>query len=88
MAIYTISITEEFADTVRRLKARDFALYNRLARKIGELQINPYFRKPLSNELKGSFRVHVGQFVLRYRIDESVKDILLISFVHHDIAYR
>ena len=50
--------------------------------------IEPHFRKPLGNVLKGSFRVHVGSFVLRYRIDEVNKTLILISFVHHDEAYE
>ncbi len=85
---YSISPTEEFEKTLKTLKKSDRALYNRLGKKIDELCAEPHFRKPLSNVLKGSFRVHVGSFVLRYRIDEDTKTLILISFVPHDEAYK
>jgi mRNA-degrading endonuclease RelE of RelBE toxin-antitoxin system len=85
---YSISPTKEFEEALARLKKEDRALYNRLGKKIDELCAEPHFRKPLGNVLKGSFRVHVGSFVLRYRIDEGAKVIIPISFVHHDDAYR
>ena len=83
---YSISPTKEFEDALVMLRKSDKALYIRLGKKIDELCAEPHFRKPLSNVLKGSFRVHVGSFVLRYRIDEVAKTIILISFVHHDQA--
>jgi mRNA interferase RelE/StbE len=85
---YSISATSEFEETISKLKKRDISLYLRLGKKIDELCNEPHFRKPMSNVLKGSFRVHVGSFVLRYKIDESTKTVLLISFVQHDQAYR
>ncbi len=85
---YSISPTKEFEESLVRLKKGDRALYNRLGKKIDELCAEPHFRKPLRNVLKGSFRVHVGTFVLRYRIDEAAKTIILISFAHHDEAYE
>ena len=85
--VYTISPTREFEDGIARLKRKDNALYQRLGKKIDELCLEPHFRKPMKNVLKGSFRVHVGPFVLRYRIDEQNNTLILISFVHHDEAY-
>ncbi len=85
---YSISPTGEFEETAAKLKRKDAALYERLGKKIAELCEEPHFRKPLGNVLKGSFRVHVGSFVLRYRIDERDKTLILISFVHHDDAYE
>ncbi len=85
---YSISPTNEFEESLASIKKSDRALYNRLGKKIDELRIEPHFRKPLSNALKGSFRVHIGHFVLRYRIDEGAKTIILVSFTHHDEAYR
>ena len=85
---YAISPTREFEGSIAKLKRKDRALYERLGKKIDELSIEPHFRKPMQNVLKGSFRVHVGSFVLRYRINEQNKTLILISFVHHDEAYK
>ncbi len=85
---YILSPTPEFEEAIAKLKKKDSALYIRLGKKIEELCEEPHFRKPLGNVLKGSYRVHVGSFVLRYKIDEANKALILISFVHHDDAYE
>ena len=72
---YAISTTTEFEETAAKLKKRDTQLYLRLHKKVDELCIEPHFRKPLGNVLKGSYRVHIGSFVLRYRIDDRSKVI-------------
>ncbi|MDI9417586.1 MAG: type II toxin-antitoxin system RelE/ParE family toxin, partial [Euryarchaeota archaeon] len=38
--------------------------------------------------LKGKRRVHVGPFVLIYKINENERVVTLIELEHHDDAYR
>ena len=43
---------------------------------------------PMGNVLKGSWRVHVGHFVLMYVIEEEKKVVRFYKFEHHDKAYQ
>ncbi|MCG7847757.1 MAG: type II toxin-antitoxin system RelE/ParE family toxin [ANME-2 cluster archaeon] len=49
---------------------------------------NPSLGKPLRNVLKGKRRVHVGQFVLIYEIQNNNCTIVFLEIAHHDEAYR
>jgi mRNA-degrading endonuclease RelE of RelBE toxin-antitoxin system len=44
--------------------------------------------KPMTASLKGTWRVHVGPFVLFFRINENEKKLEFYDFVHHDEAYE
>ena len=61
---------------------------NQLIKKIVELSQNPYSGKPLRSVLKGKWRVHLGPFVLIYKIDEGHKILIFLVFEHHDKAYK
>ncbi|MFH1587943.1 MAG: addiction module toxin RelE [Candidatus Diapherotrites archaeon] len=73
----------------KKLKKRDFALFNALQKKINQIaeldrdSINHFknLRKPL-NDYK---RVHVGSFVLMFKVEGEV--IIFDRFEHHDNAY-
>ncbi|MDW7732250.1 MAG: type II toxin-antitoxin system RelE/ParE family toxin [Methanolobus sp.] len=49
---------------------------------------NPECGKPLRNVPKGYRRVHIGSFVLIYEVDDTDNTITLLSFIHHDKAYK
>lgn len=88
MPSYDIEIEEELGRSIKKLQKRDKALYTALFKKILQLSEKPYIGKPLRSILKGKWRVHVGHFVLTYKIDESQKKIVLLDFSHHDEAYK
>ena len=42
----------------------------------------------MESNLKGTWRVRVGHFVLFYRINEGEKRLEFYDFEHHDKAYH
>jgi len=88
MPSYDIEIEAELEKSIKKLQKRDKALYTVLFKKILQLSEKPHIGKPLRSVLKGKWRVHVGHFVLTYKIDESQKRIVLLDFSHHDEAYK
>ncbi|VVB77199.1 ParE toxin of type II toxin-antitoxin system, parDE [uncultured archaeon] len=69
------------------MKKKDRLTYERIGKRIDELCQNPRMAKPMTSNLKGSWRVHVGSFVLLYRINESEKKLEFYDLEHHDKAY-
>ncbi|MCL5239403.1 MAG: type II toxin-antitoxin system RelE/ParE family toxin [Candidatus Marsarchaeota archaeon] len=72
---------------MRKLKKADRLAYERIGKKIDELCANPHMAKPMSSYLKGTWRVHVGHFVMLYRINEAEEKLEFYDFEHHDKAY-
>lgn len=83
--MYQTEFTREFLKIVKKLKAKDKALFKRLELKIEEILENPEHYKSLRNEMKGLKRAHVGHFVIIFMIKDST--VVFISFKHHDFAY-
>jgi mRNA-degrading endonuclease RelE of RelBE toxin-antitoxin system len=84
---YSVSFEVGLEKELRKLYKRDRLLYDRIERKVNELLENPRAGKPMENILKGSWRVHVGHFVLMYVIDEPNRVVRFYKFEHHDRAY-
>ena len=57
-------------------------------KKINQVLEKPHMFKPLKNVLKGQRRVHIGSFVLFYKINENTKTVEVYNYKHHDDAYR
>jgi YafQ family addiction module toxin component len=77
--------TREFLDRIKKLKKKDNLLFKRLESKIEEILENPSHYKPLRDDLKGTRRVHVGHFVIIFKIEDET--VIFISFKHHNDAY-
>ena len=88
MNSYSQDIDEELVSRLKRLAKRDKKLYAAVQKKMAQIAENPYLGKPLRGLLKGKRRVHVGHFVLIYRIDEEEHRVILLEFAHHDEAYK
>ena len=56
-------------------------------KKIEQILTDPHQFKPLRHPLEGLRRVHIGSFVLIYRIIENSQTIQIIKYAHHDEAY-
>jgi Cytotoxic translational repressor of toxin-antitoxin stability system len=85
---YIIQLEHQLEQNLVKLKKKDKTLYTRVINKIIELSLNPYAGKPLRSVLKGKWRVHIGPFVLIYRINEGHKAVTFLEFEHHDSAYK
>jgi len=84
---YLISFSEDMSEKLRRLYKTDRLLYKRLEKKVDELKENPEMGKPMESYLKGSWRVHIGHFVLMYTIDRKNKVVEFYKLEHHDKVY-
>lgn len=73
-------------DTLKYLR-NDPVRFEQLAKKIEFLTEHPESGKPLRNRLKGKWRVHIGPYVLIYKILQQEHCIVLLKFRHHDDVY-
>ena len=72
---------------LRKLAKKDPVRFGQLERKLRELADNPEMGKPLKKPLAGSRRLHIGHYVLIYRIDLRKHLIVLTDYAHHDEVY-
>ena len=72
----------------RKWRRVDKSLYTAVQKKLQQIIENPYRGKPLKEKLKGKRRVHIGHFVLIYRINEMERKVVFLEFAHHDEAYK
>lgn len=86
--MYKIIIEEDLEKTFFKLSKKDKTKYEYLKKKVKQLSENPYSGKPLKNVLKGKWRVHLGEFILIYTVNEQEKSITFLKFAHHDETYR
>ncbi|MFA4936294.1 MAG: type II toxin-antitoxin system RelE/ParE family toxin [Candidatus Methanoperedens sp.] len=85
---YSPVFSNDFNETLVKLKKKDNPLFEALNKKIREILNNPEHYKPLRNALKGCRGVHVGHFVLLFEISETEKSVIFLKFEHHDTAYK
>jgi addiction module RelE/StbE family toxin len=66
---------------------KDSGRFGQPEKKLLELAENPEIGKPLKKPLKGLWRLHIGHYVLLYKIDKKNHRITLVDYSHHDEAY-
>ena len=85
---YDIVLEEKVEKILLKMKKKDMQTYLRVIKSILKVAKNPEIGKPLKNVLKGYRRIHVGHFVLIYRVERKEKKIIVLKFSHHDDAYK
>lgn len=85
--MYAIAFAPAVDKTFFKLKRRDRARFEQMKRKIDEICKNPYRYKPLRGDLHGSYRTHIGSFVLVFEVEEDEKIVRILDFEHHDTVY-
>jgi len=86
--MYSITNTLKTDLIFKKLAKKDPKRLEAITKKLEEIVENPHRFKPLSNTMKGLRRIHFGNFVLVYSIDEENKTVVLEDFDHHDRIYR
>lgn len=81
---YKPDFTDECREELSWRKKKDRANYNRIMKKISEILETPDIGKPLTHDLFGKRRVHIGHFVLSYKIIEDKRIVLFDGFEHHE----
>lgn len=84
---YKVKPDPKVEDTLKKLAKKDRVRFDQVLKKLKELEKDPAIGKPLRNVLKGKRRLHIGNYVLMYTIDENEKLIRLLDFDHHDNVY-
>lgn len=85
--MYGLEIRESIDKVFAKLAKKDKVSFQYIAKKIIEIRENPYHFKPLKNPLQNFRRVHIGNYVLFYSIDEKRKTVIIERYKHHDEAY-
>jgi len=89
---FSFDLSDEMKAETRVLARRDRALSDALNKKIRQIiasdesTIGHY--KNLKHNLSDCKRVHIGNFVLMFKVFRKEKFILFYRFRHHDDAYR
>jgi mRNA-degrading endonuclease RelE of RelBE toxin-antitoxin system len=87
--MYSDSYSEEIVKKLIKLKKKDPKHYEIIRKKMDDILQNPQNKyKFLHYDMKGINRVHIGHFVLIFRIDHQKETIFFEDYDHHDNIYR
>lgn len=87
--MYRDLYSEEFAKKLAKLRKKDPAEYSQVRKKMDAILADPaHSYKFLTRNMKGINRVHIGHFVLVFRIDHQNKTISFEDYDHHDVIYK
>jgi len=83
--MYEFEIKPPLGKKLLKFKKKDALAYNRIRSKIAEVIQNPEHYNPLSYDLKGLRRAHIGSYVLSFFVTGNV--VHFVDYEHHDKAY-
>ena len=86
--MYKIQVRKEVERVLKKLAKRDKISSIYISKKVKQIQENPYRFKPLKRPLQGFWRVHIGNYVLVYTINEENKTVIIERYKHHDEVYK
>jgi mRNA-degrading endonuclease RelE of RelBE toxin-antitoxin system len=87
--MYSDSYSEEIVKKLVKIKKKDSKHYNIIRKKMDDILQNPHNKyKFLHFDMKGINRVHIGHFVLIFKINHQDKKISFEDYDHHDKIYR
>jgi YafQ family addiction module toxin component len=88
--MYEYEITQKLRDVLLQISKKDKQLYEQILRKIEEIITSSNFEhyKNLRYKLKEFKRVHIGHFVLIFKLDQENQIIRFHDFQHHDFIYK
>jgi YafQ family addiction module toxin component len=86
--MYVLELRGHVDRIFKKLAKRNPSQMKAIMEKIDEILEDPHRFKPLHYPLVGMRRVHFGNFVLTYSVDEARKSVVLEDYEHHDKVYR
>jgi len=86
--MYEIYIEDSLKKILKKLYKKNRITYEAIMKKIEEIIKYPQHYKPLRHDLKNIRRVHIGHFILVFKIDEDNKIVKFLDFDHHDNIYK
>jgi YafQ family addiction module toxin component len=81
---YVFSI--EFKKILEKMAKKDKSGLRKVEDQVYKIISNPFAGKPLRNVMKSYRRVHIGPFVLVYKIEN--QEITFADYDHHDHIYK
>ena len=87
--MYSYNYSEKLQKVLNKLLKKDKELYLQVLKKIEEVISceNVEHYKNLRYDLKDLKRVHIGHFVLVFKLDKNINLISFEDFEHHDNIY-
>lgn len=86
---YKLDIPEKLDLIFDKLRKKDKQQLDIINKKVDKILENPHQFKPLTGNMSGIRRVHIGKsFVLTYEILENEKIVRLLDYNHHDKIYH
>lgn len=87
--MYQDIYSEEIAKKLAKLRKKDPVEYSQVRKKMDSILLDPgHGYKFLAHDMKGLNRVHLGHFVLVFRIDHQKKIVSFEDYDHHNSIYR
>lgn len=83
---YEIVLSHNFQKEMDKLSLKNPEQFRYVLKKMEQIQANPNHYKPLSGDLQGAKRAHVGDFVLIYELKDDT--IVFHDYDHHDRVYQ
>jgi len=84
---YAVVPNPDIEATFRKIGKKDSARFEQLLKKLRDLGENPEIGKPLRRPMQGLRRLHIGHYVLTYKLDKKKEQITLVDYAHHDEVY-
>ena len=82
---YSVELTKKLA----KIKKKDPVEYSQIRKKMDSILADPaHSYKFLAHDMKGLNRVHLGHFVLVFKIDHGNKTVSFEDYDHHDTIYK
>jgi mRNA-degrading endonuclease RelE of RelBE toxin-antitoxin system len=87
--LYRDVYSEEIVKKLAKLKKKDPVEYSQVRKKMDLILTDPHHSyKFLTHDLKGLNRVHLGHFVLVFRVDHESETVSFEDYDHHDAIYE
>ena len=87
--MYELEIKPEADKIFRKLSFKDKKQLQIINDKIQEILVNPFHeQKFLTGSLKNYNRIHIGHFVLIYKVNKEKRTVEIYYYAHHDKIYR
>ena len=83
-----MEVEEEVSKTFKKLLKKDRPHLEAVNKKIEQVLADPFAFKQLRHPLEGLRRVHIGSFVLIYKVIDDPPTVRIVKYSHHDQAYR
>ena len=88
MPKFTIELSHQVTKILEKMIVKDSRVFQRIARAIDDLEINPFLGKPLKGQLKGRYSYRVGRYRIIYKVEKNILTVYVIDIGHRRDIYQ